>query len=248
MKRVIIVTGGASGIGKEAAFKLAHQGVSVVVADINMELAEAVVKEIHAAKKEASAFHLDVSKKENIQACIEFTVERYGTLTGIFNNAGIGALAPFPELSSEEYDRMMRINLDGVFYGIQYAANKMMALGVKEGSIVNTASIYGFVGAGTSPHYNATKAAVVSLTKSAAQAYTPHGIRVTAIAPGFTDTPMVRGALDADTLKMLENAHMRGKLLSAAEVANVAVWLLGSESSAVNGSTVLADDGYLAFK
>lgn len=248
MKRVIIVTGGASGIGREAAIKLAHQDVSVVVADINMELAEEVVVEIKKAKKEAVAYHLDVSKKENIQAVIDFTVQKYGTLTGMFNNAGIGALAPFPELSSEEYDRMMRINLDGVFYGIQYAGNKMMELGVKEGSIVNTASIYGFVGAGTSPHYNATKAAVVSLTKSAAQAYTPHGIRVTGIAPGFTDTPMVRGALDAETLKLLEGAHMRNKLLSASEVANVAVWLLGPESSAVNGSTVLADDGYLAFK
>lgn len=248
MKRVIIVTGGASGIGREAAIKLAHQDVSVVVADINMELAEEVVVEIKKAKKEASAYHLDVSNKENIQACIDFTVKKYGTLTGMFNNAGIGALAPFAELSSEEYDRMMRINLDSVFYGIQLAGNKMVELGVKEGSIVNTASIYGFVGAATSPHYNATKAGVVSLTKSGAQAYTPHGIRVTGIAPGFTDTPMVRGALDEASLKFLEGAHMRNKLLSASEVANVAVWLLGPESSAVNGSTVLADDGYLAFK
>ncbi len=244
--RVIIVTGGASGIGESASIKLAERGVKVVVADINYDGANDVVKAIKKSGNEAVACKVDTSSKDSIQEMIDFTVETYGTLHGIFNNAGIGAMTPFLDLELKDYQKIVDINQTGVFLGIQLVAKKMKELGTK-GAIVNTASIYGFVGAETSAHYNATKAAVVSLTKSAAQALTKEGIRVTGIAPGFTKTAILE-AVPEDMLKALEQFHMRGKLLTADEVADVAVFLFSDESVAVNGSTVLADDGYLAFK
>ncbi|MFP4286975.1 MAG: SDR family NAD(P)-dependent oxidoreductase [Candidatus Izemoplasmataceae bacterium] len=247
MSKVIIVTGGASGIGKETAILLASEGAKIVVADINIDGAKEVAETIKNQGGEASAYQVDTSKKMNISALIDFTVETYGTLTGIFNNAGIGAMVPFKELKTEDYQKMIDINQTGVFLGIQLAANKMIELGVKNGVIVNTASIYGFVGAATSAHYNAAKAAVVSLTKSAAQAYTKEGIRVTAVAPGFTKTAILE-AVDDEMLKAIESFHLREKLLSAKEIANVVAFLFSDKSVAVNGSTILADDGYLAFK
>lgn len=247
MKRVIIVTGGASGIGKATAIKLAKEGTKVVVADINMAGAEEVVKTITKEGGDALALKVDTSSKMSIQAMIEETVAHFKTLTGIFNNAGIGAMIPFKDLALDEYQKMIDINQTGVFLGIQLAANKMIELGVKNGVIVNTASIYGFVGAETSAHYNAAKAAVVSLTKSAAQAYTKEGIRVTAVAPGFTETAILE-AVDEDMLEALKAFHLRGKLLTAEEIADVVVFLFSDQSIAVNGSTILADDGYLAVK
>ena len=244
--RVIIVTGGASGIGASTAVKLAERGVKVVVADINLDGANAVVKDIKSAGNEAVACKVDTSKKDSIQEMIDFSVDTYGTLNGIFNNAGIGAMVPFLDLAFEDYQNLVDINQTGVFLGMQLAAKKMKELGAK-GAIVNTASIYGFVGAETSAHYNATKAAVVSLTKSGAHALTKEGIRVTAIAPGFTETAILE-AVPEDMLQALKEFHLRKKLLTADEVADVAVFLFSDESVAVNGSTVLADDGYLAFK
>ncbi|MFW5841780.1 MAG: SDR family NAD(P)-dependent oxidoreductase [Bacillota bacterium] len=247
MERVIIVTGAASGIGRETAKKLAKEGAKVVIADIDTQAAEKVVKTIEASKGQAVACHVDTADKESIQAMIDFTVDTYGTLTGIFNNAGIGDMVPFQELTTEDYQKMIDINQTGVFLGIQLAAKKMLSLGVDNGVIINTASIYGFIGAETSAHYNAAKAAVVSLTKSAAQALTKEGIRVAAIAPGFTKTAILDN-VDDDMLKAMEDYHLRGKLLTAEEIADVAVFLFSDKAVAINGSTVLADDGYLAFK
>ncbi len=244
---VIVITGGASGIGRETAKLLAADGAKVIISDINEDAARKVAEEIKKSGEEAVHYKCNVAKKEEVQALVEFTVKTYGTITGYFNNAGIGAQVPFLDLDPDEYHRVVDINQSGVYYGLYYAANKMKSLGVKNGKIVNTASIYGFVGAELSAHYNATKAAVVSLTKSAAQALTKDGIRVTGVAPGFTRTAILE-ALPEEALEMLKGAHLRGKLLEAIEIAQVAKFLFSDESVAINGSTVLADDGFLAVK
>lgn len=244
--RVIIVTGAASGIGRTTAIKLAEKGVRVLVADIAQDKAESVAKSIRDAGHEATACKVDTSSEASIQAMVETAVKTYGTLHGIFNNAGIGGMTPFLDLTYDDYRKMIAINQDGVFLGIQHVAKTMQSLGT-HGAIVNTASIYGFIGAEASAHYNATKAAVVSLTKSAAQALTKTGIRVTGIAPGFTETAIL-DAVPEDMKEALKESHLRGKLLTADEIADVAVFLFSDESVAINGSTVLADDGFLAFK
>ncbi len=245
--KVIIVTGGASGIGRETAYKLAKQGAKLVVSDINEDAGKDVLAKVKELGAEAYFMKTDVSVKEEVEALVDFAVEKFGTLQGIFNNAGIGAMAPFLELEPEEYQKMIDINQNSVYYGMYYAGNKMKSLGVKNGVIVNTASIYGFIGAQASAHYNAAKAAVVSLTKSGAQAMTPDGIRVVGVAPGFTKTAILEAA-PKEMIEALQSAHMRGKLLEADEIANVVAFLFSDESVAINGSTVLTDDGFLAFK
>jgi len=245
--KVIIITGAASGIGKETALKLTEGGAKLVLSDINEDALKTVLKDVEKLGGDAVIKKTDVAKKEEIQELIDFAVEKFNTLHGMFNNAGIGAMTPFLELGEEEYNQMVQINQNSVFYGMQYAGKKMIELGIKNGVIVNTASIYGFVGAAGSSHYNMAKAAVVSLTKSGAQALTPQGIRVVGVAPGFTKTAILEAAPD-EMLEALKDAHMRGHLLEADEIAYVVRFLFSDESRAINGSTVLCDDGFLAFK
>ncbi len=245
--KVIIITGGASGIGRESAYKLAEQGAKLIVSDINEKAGKEVLDKVKKLGAEAYFMKTDVSKKEEVKALVDFAVEKFSTLHGMFNNAGIGAMTPFLELKPEDYQTMINVNQNSVYYGMYYAGNKMKDLGIKNGVIVNTASIYGFIGAAGSAHYNAAKAAVVSLTKSGAQAMTPHGIRVVGVAPGFTKTAILEAAPE-EMLEALKGAHMRGKLLEADEIAYVVRFLFSDESVAINGSTVLTDDGFLAFK
>ncbi len=245
--RVIIITGAASGIGEATALQLADEGAKLVLSDINEEAGKSVLEAVKTKGAEAYYYTCDVSDKAQVEALVDFAVEQFGSLYGLFNNAGIGAMTSFLDLQPADYEKMIAINQNSVFYGLHYAGKKMKELGVKSGVIVNTASIYGFIGAEGSAHYNAAKAAVVSLTKSAAQALTPYGIRVVGVAPGFTKTAILDN-VPADMLKALEGAHMRNKLLTSEEIANVVAFLFSEASVAINGSTVLADDGYLAFK
>ncbi|MFU8786135.1 MAG: SDR family NAD(P)-dependent oxidoreductase [Candidatus Izemoplasmataceae bacterium] len=246
-EKVIIITGAASGIGEETAYKLAETKAKLVISDLNEEHGNKVVKKVQSMGADAVFIKADVSKANEVKLLIDKTVEHYGSLTGIFNNAGIGEMKPFLDLEQDDYNKMVDINQNGVFYGMQFTGRKMKELGIKNGVIVNTASIYGFIGAEASAHYNATKAAVVSLTKSGAQALTKDGIRVVAVAPGFTKTAILE-AVDDEMLEALKDFHMRGKLIEPGEIANVVRFLFSDESVAINGSTVLVDDGYLAFK
>jgi len=246
--KVIIITGAASGIGRESAYKLAEHGAKLILSDINEKDGKKVLKEVEKLGAEGHFMKCDVSKKDEVKALVDFAVEKFGTLGGIFNNAGIGAMKEsYLDIEPDEYEQMISINQNGVFYGMHYAGKKMKELGVKNGVIVNTASIYGFVGAELSAHYNAAKAAVVSLTKSGAQGLTKDGIRVVGVAPGFTRTAILEAA-PKEMLEALQSFHARGKLLEADEIAYVVRFLFSDESRAINGSTVLTDDAYLAFK
>ncbi|MFB4212518.1 SDR family NAD(P)-dependent oxidoreductase [Shouchella sp. JSM 1781072] len=242
--QAIIVTGGASGIGKETVKQLVERGAAVVIADFNSEAAEATAKEINREDKVAT-YKVDVSNNEEVKQLINWTVDRFGTLNGIFNNAGIGLVKPLLELDPESYHKVIAVDQHSVYYGIHYAAKKMVELGVK-GTIVNTASIYGSIAALGSFNYNAAKAAVVMMTKSAALELSDYGIRSVGVAPGFIDTPILGDS--EETKQALAQQHMRKQLIKPEQVANVVTFLFTEAANAVNGQTIPVDDGFLSFK
>lgn len=246
-ERVIVITGGASGIGKETAFKLADEGVKLVIADFNEPLAKEVTSDINAKGGTAVSYKVDVSKKEEVEALINFTVEEFGTITGIYNNAGIGLVKPFLEMDPASYHKVIEVDQDSVYYGMHYAAKKMVELGVKNGVIINTASIYGFVAATGSFNYNAAKAAVVSMSRSGALELAEHNIRVVGVAPGFIDTPIL-SSVDEAGKAYLGSLHMHKKLIKPEKVAAVVRFLFSEDADAINGSTVAVDDGFLSFR
>lgn len=242
---VIIVTGGASGIGKEAAFALHAKGAKLVVADFNLKGAQEVAQEIVNRGGEAKAFQVDVSNKAEVEVMVSWAVENFGTLNGIFNNAGIGLVKPFLEMDPASYHKVIDVDQHSVYYGMYYAAKKMVELGAK-GTFVNTASIYGYVAAKGSFNYNAAKAAVVAMSRSAALELAPYGIRVLGVAPGYIDTPIL--GTDESFKNMLAQQHMHPKLISPVSVANVVAFLFTEAAIGMNGTTVPVDDGFLSFK
>lgn len=243
--QTIIVTGGASGIGHEAAKALAAKGANILVADFNLEGAQKVAEEIRGLGVKADAFKVDVSKAADVEAMVNFAVDKLGTLNGIFNNAGIGLVKPFLEMDPATYHKVIEVDQDSVYYGMYYAAKKMVELGTK-GTFVNTASIYGTMAAVGSFNYNAAKAAVIMMTRSGALELAPHGIRVVAVAPGFIDTPILGN--DPAMKDALGKQHLHGKLIPPAKVASVVAFLFTDAASAVNGSTIPVEDGFQVFK
>lgn len=243
--QVIIITGGASGIGKEAAKAVARRGANVIVADFNEAGAQTVAAELVASGVRAYAFKVDVSKAEQVAALVDFAVEKLGTLNGIFNNAGIGLVKPFLEMDPASYHKVIEVDQHSVYYGMYYAAKKMVALGAK-GTFVNTASIYGSMAAVGSFNYNAAKAAVVMMSKSGALELAPNGIRVVGVAPGFIDTPILGN--DEAMKTALGKLHMHGKLIAPEKVAAVVAFLFTDAAGAINGTTIPVDDGFLQFK
>ena len=178
---------------------------------------------------------------------IEFAVEQFGTITGIFNNAGIGLVKPFLKMDSTSYRKIIEVDQDGVYFGNYYAGKKMVELGVENGVIINCASAYGYVGVLGNFAYNAAKAAVVAMTRSVALELAPHNIRVVGVAPGYIDTPIL-DILDTVTKERLASKHMRKKFIPTEKIATVVRFLFSEESDAINGVTVPVDDGFLSFK
>lgn len=244
--QAIVVTGGASGIGHSAALELARQGANIIVADFDIDGAQKVAAEVEALGVKAFAYKVDVSDPDAVEALVAFAVERLGTLTGVFNNAGISKVQPLLEMDPASYRRVIEVDQFSVYYGMYFGAKKMVELGVK-GAIVNTASIYGSVAAKGSFNYNAAKAAVIAMTRSGALELAEHGIRVAAVAPGFIDTPMMK-QVPEEGRAALAAQHATNKLIPPEKVASVVAFLFSDAASAVNGSTVAADDGFLAFK
>ncbi|TYC85267.1 SDR family NAD(P)-dependent oxidoreductase [Novosphingobium sp. BW1] len=243
--QAIIVTGGASGIGRETCLALARMGANIVVADFNAEGAAKVVEEVKALGVAAHSFRVDVSVAQEVEALVDFTVETLGTLNGLFNNAGIGLVKPFLEMDPASYLKVIEVDQHSVYYGMYYGAKKMVELGTK-GTFVNTASIYGSVASRENFNYNAAKAAVIAMTRSGALELAEHGIRVVGIAPGYIDTPIL--GTDAGVKEQLAAQHMHRKLIAPEKVASVAAYLFTDAAQAVNGATVPVDDGFLAFK
>ncbi len=246
--KVAIITGARRGMGKSHAITLAKAGAKVVVADISKEECELVANEIKENKGEAIAVKCDVTKKEEIDNMVKAALEKWGKVDILVNNAGICQFKPFLEITEEEWDRTIDINLKGYFLCAQTAAKEMVKQ--KSGTIVNVASIaMGQVGVGfaTLAHYSASKGGIVGMTETMAIELGPYNIRVNAIAPGVIDTPMI-DPVKQDP-KSMEGILARVPLHRVGEpeeVSNLVLFLASDASSYMTGSTVVIDGGWLA--
>ncbi|WP_078428404.1 SDR family NAD(P)-dependent oxidoreductase [Alkalihalobacterium alkalinitrilicum] len=245
--KVAVITGGASGIGRATAKEFVLEGASVVVADINLEGAQKTVAEITEQGGVAIAVQVDCASYDSVEALIQKTIEQFGKVDIMFNNAGVeNQPLNVLEMSIEEYERTVAINQHGVFYGIKAAGNAMKDTG---GVIINTASVYGFIADRKQFPYHASKGAVVMMTKAAAFDLARYNIRVTAIAPGLIDTNIVsEWKENPEIWSQIEKAQMRRKAGKPEEVAKVVTFLASDDASFVNAHVTFVDDGAAAFK
>jgi NAD(P)-dependent dehydrogenase (short-subunit alcohol dehydrogenase family) len=242
--KVAIITGGGSGIGKATALLFAQEGAKVVVSDISEENGKKAVEEIRKNGGEAFFIKADTSSAKDHEALVKQTIERYGSLDIAVNNAGIGGpLGTTGDYPLDGWQKVIDINLSGVFYGLRY---QIPAMAAKGGSIVNVASILGQAGTRFSPAYVAAKHGVVGLTKASALEYADKGVRINAVGPGYIKTPLVLNALDQATLNSLISLHPMGRLGESEEIAELILWLASPKSSFVTGAYYAADGGYLA--
>lgn len=244
--KVAIVTGAASGIGEAAAKLLALEGARVIVSDLSEEKGQRVVEEIRKNGGEAFFIKNDASKAADHEQLVKETVARYGKLNIAVNNAGIGgASAPTGEYPLDVWQKVIDVNLSGVFYGMRYQLPEMAKAG--SGSIINVASILGQVGFANAPAYVAAKHGVVGLTKTTALEYAQQNIRVNSIGPGFIYTGLVNEeTMGKEALSFLEQKHALGRLGNVQEVAELILFLASDKASFITGSYYPVDGGYLA--
>jgi NAD(P)-dependent dehydrogenase (short-subunit alcohol dehydrogenase family) len=246
--KVCVVTGAASGIGRAIALAWARDGARVVVSDLASAATggEETVAMVRAAGAEAIFVAADVAREADCAALVAACVERFGRLDAACNNAGVaGALGPIADYATDEWQRVLSVNLTGVFLCMKHQIPAMLATG--GGAIVNIASILGAVGFAGAPAYTAAKHGVVGLTKVAALDYAARGIRTNAVEPAFIHTPMI-AAMEGDpaTRQALEALHPAGRLGRPEEVAELVAWLSSDRASFVNGAYYAIDGGYLA--
>lgn len=245
--KTTLITGAASGIGAAAAKVFAREGARLVLSDVQTELGTQVAKELEAQGIEAHFISADVANENDVQRLIAESVERMGSLDCAFNNAGI---APPPallhETSLEDWNRTLAVNLTGIFLCMKEEIGAMLRQG--GGAIVNTASGSGLIATpGLSP-YCASKHGILGITKTAAVENAKAGIRVNAILPGSTDTPMIRASMEASpaTKKMILASTPSGRLGLPEEIAEAAVWLCSDRASFVSGESMLIDGASVA--
>lgn len=245
--KVAVITGGASGIGRLTCLKFVEEGAKIVVADFNETLGHEVVAMLKEKGGEAVFKKVDVSVFNQVEEVVDFTVETYGRIDIMFNNAGIGAGKPLLDLEPEMYEKIIKVNQDGVYYGILAAGRKMKELSI-QGTIINTSSIFGFLANANTFSYNTSKGAVRLMTQSAALDLAPYGIRVVGVAPGVVDTPIYDPLKEAGRMHIMTDKQMTKQFTSPGDIANVVAFLASDEARAINGSTVMVDDGYASFK
>ena len=249
MAKVAIITGAGSGLGQATALRLAEEGINIAVVDINETGGNETVELVKKLGVDAFFVKADVSKLADVKNYVEKTVEKFGTIDYFFNNAGIsGSGKYFLETSPEDIEQIVGINLLGALYGARFVAEVMLKNG--GGSIVNTSSSAGVIGQDTVVTYSATKHGIVGMTKSLVAEYAKDGLRVNAVAPGPTETPMVKAYFEANP-QMKANAESgipQKRLGTPEEVAELVAFLLTSKAQYINGEVISIDGGFTNVK
>jgi NAD(P)-dependent dehydrogenase (short-subunit alcohol dehydrogenase family) len=245
--KVALVTGAGSGIGRATAELFARHGASVVVSDIDGEAAARTVSAIRVRGGVAVAERVDVTRSAEVEALVSRCIERFGGLDFAHNNAGmLGSVGATAECSEDNFDRVLTLNLKGVFLSMKHQIPALLARG--GGAIVNTSSGSGLVGTPGLSAYAASKHAVLGLTKSAALEYVRRGIRINAVCPGVTRTAMLEGFMGCDSAveARVKEANPSGRLGTPEEVAEAVVWLCSEHASFINGACLSVDGGAVA--
>ena len=247
--KTALVTGGGSGIGRATSLAYAREGARVVAADLNVEGGEETVQLITEAGGQAVLVHADVSDASGAEAMVEQAIRAFGSLDCAFNNAGISGgreRRRSADYLEEDFDRVIRINLKGVWLSMTAEIPRMLEQG--NGAIVNTASIMGLIATSGSVAYMAAKHGVVGLTKAAALEYAQDGIRVNSVCPGYINTPLVRPLFDQYEAmeQTVISRHPVGRLGEPEEIAEAVIWLSSPAASFVTGHNMAVDGGYVA--
>jgi len=245
--KVALVTGAGSGLGLATAKAFAESGASVVLADYNEKSARATAEELVASGHKALAIRCDVSDDEQVEAMVHQTVTTFGRLDAAYNNAGIqNVLADTADTTAEDYDRVMGVNLRGVWSCMKFELQQMRKQG--SGTIVNCSSLGGLVGGAERGIYHAAKHGVLGFTKSAALEYAARNIRINAICPGLIQTPMsdqMVAAGQGEALKALEKMIPMARVGRPEEIANAVLWLCSDAASYVTGQSISVDGGFI---
>ena len=243
--KVAIVTGGTSGIGRDTAVLFAEAGAKVVVAGRREAEGKQVADQIRAAGGEGIFIKTDVSKAADVQALVQKTVDKFGRLDIAFNNAGIeGNWMPMVDIPEEDWDRLIDINLKGVWLCLKYEIQQMLKNG--GGMIVNMSSVAGLMGSPSAAPYCASKHGVIGLTRTAALEYAQKKIRVNAVCPAVIESPMEQRLFgEPEVHKFAVSMHPIGRLGTAREVAEAVLWLCSEKSSFMTGHYMVLDGGFL---
>lgn len=243
--KVALVTGGASGIGRATAQRLASEGMSVVVTDIADEQGEQVAATIRGDGGTAVFLHHDVASEDEWTSVVERTLQDFDRLDVLVNNAGFGDLAAIEETTKVDYDRVIAVTQTSVFLGMKAAGDALKASG--NGSVINVSSIFGASGGfGTSPSYHAAKGAVRLMTKNVALRWATEDVRVNSVHPGFIDTPILADAKGTEFEDAMVGLTPMGRLGEPEEVAGLIAFLASDDASFMTGSEVYVDGGYIA--
>lgn len=245
--KIALITGAGSGIGRGSAMVFARHGAKLVLADVNSEGGEETAAMVRAASGEAIFVQADVTRTHEVEALIQRVVAEHGRLDCAFNNAGIdGSMGFTADCSEENWDKVVSVNLRGVWLCMKYEIRQMLAQG--GGAIVNNASVAGLVAYAGLPAYVASKHGVIGLTRTAAVEYAKQKIRVNAVCPGAIRTPLLAGVIRAGlvTEEQVAGLHPIGRVGTPEEIGETAAWLCGERSSFILGQALAVDGGMVA--